>query len=138
MKKDIYLGMDGVILTKGVMPALHLDAFLKYITANFSVSWLSTRCRGSNEKALKYLSQFLFPQTLSYIKPIKPLDFSLDKTEAIDFKKQFFWLEVQLFDSEMNVLRRNNAYDSWIELDLIKNPNQLQQLIGNKRFLKNR
>lgn len=130
--KNIYLGIDGVILTKGVMPALHLDQFLKYILARFSVTWLSTRCRGSREITVDYLSQFLEPSTVSLIEKIKPTNFQLDKTEGIDFKKDFFWLDVQLFDSEKNTLKKHNNYDSWIELDLIKNPDQLLDLINSK------
>ena len=64
-KKNLYLGIDGVILTKGVIPAPHLDKFLTYITSNYSVSWLSTRCAGSSEATLKYLSLFLIMHKLS-------------------------------------------------------------------------
>ncbi|MDP2632653.1 MAG: hypothetical protein Q8P25_02935 [Candidatus Curtissbacteria bacterium] len=134
MKRNIYLGIDGVILTKGVMPALHLDQFLKYILANFSVTWLSTRCRGSREITIKYLSQFLLPSTVSLIEGIKPTNFTLDKTEGINFNKDFFWLDVQLFDSEKNTLKKHNQIDSWIELDLIKNPDQLLDLMNSKLY----
>lgn len=136
MRQNIYLGIDGVIITRGVMPALHLDRFLKYILANYSVSWLSSRCRGSSEYTVKYLSQFLFSDTVSLIERIKPTSFQLDKTEAIDFSKEFFWLDGQLFDSEKNILKEHGEYDSWIELDLIKNPNQLLYLVNNRLILK--
>lgn len=129
MGNNIYLGIDGVILTRGVLPALHLDKFLKYITANYNVSWLSSRCRGSSEGTEKYLAQFLEEDTLSLMKPIKPTNYSLDKTEAIDFNKNFFWLDSQLFDSEKNTLKEHNYFNSWIELDLISNPDQLLQVI---------
>ena len=132
LRKNIYLGIDGVILTKGVIPALHLDKFLKYILANYSVSWLSSRCHGSSDDTIKYLSQFLLPDSVTLIRGIKPTSFQLDKTEAIDFSKEFFWLDGQLFDSEKNILKEHGGYDSWIELDLIKNPNQLLYLINSK------
>ena len=131
-KKNIYLGIDGVILTRGVIPALHLDKFLEYILANYSVSWLSSRCQGSSEKTVKYLSQFLLPETIALIKTIKSTSFRLDKTEAIDFNKEFYWLDNQLFDSEKKILAEHDEYNSWIELDLIKNPNQLLHLINSK------
>jgi len=136
MGKNLYLGIDGVILTKGVLPALHLDRFLKYILVNFSVSWLSSRCRGNSEGTVKYLSQFIMPDTVILIKGIKPTNFHLDKTEAIDFNEEFFWLDGPLFDSEKNTLKEHNDYDSWIELDLIKNPNQLLHLINSRLILK--
>ena len=135
-KKTIYLGIDGVILTRGVVPALHLDKFLKHILANYYVFWLSSRCQGNSEATVKYLSQFLPAETVDLIKTIKPTKFRLDKTEAIDFSKEFYWLENQLFDSEKNTLKEKNKYNSWVELDLIKNPNQLFNLINNKLALK--
>lgn len=136
MKQNLYLGIDGVIITKGVQPALYLDTFLKYALSNFSVSWLSTRCKGNSEETTKYLSQFLLPNTIDLARHIKPTHFHLDKTEAIDFKNDFFWLDSQLFDSEMRTLKENFRYSSWIELDLIKNPKQLLKLTNSKLFLK--
>lgn len=59
---------------------------------------------------------------------IKPTSFQLDKTEAIDFSRTFFWLDDELFDSEKNTLRQHQKYDSWIEINLKKNPNQLLDL----------
>lgn len=138
MIQNIYLGIDGVILTRGVLPALHLDKFLRHLTSNFNVSWLSTRCRGSRELTEKYLSQFLEPNSISLTRTIKPTNFNLDKTEAIDFSKEFFWLDCELFDSEKNTLKAHNNLSSWIELDLINNPDQLQQVIKSKLSLKNR
>ena len=136
MGQNIYLGIDGVILTRGVLPALHLDKFLKYITAHFNVAWLSSRCRGNSILTEKYLSQFLEPNTIDLTRPIKPTNFSLDKTEAIDFSREFFWLDGPLFDSEKNTLKDHNSLNSWIEFDLINNPDQLLQLIHSKLSLK--
>lgn len=132
MNQNIYLGIDGVILTHGVTPALHLDKFLKHIVTNFNVSWLSSRCRGSSEVTQKYLSQFLDTDTITLTQSIKPTSFGLDKTEAIDFNKNFYWLDSELFDSEKNTLKAHNDYDCWIELDLINNPDQLLHVIHNK------
>lgn len=130
--QNIYLGIDGVILTKGVIPAFHLDKFLTFILAHYSVSWLSSRCRGNSEATVKYLSQFLLPKTLDLIKKIKPTNYQLDKTEAIDFKSDFLLLDTELFDSEKNVLKAHGNLDSWYELDLIKNPDQLLYLLNSK------
>src|SRR5437867_2897679 len=132
IKRNIYLGIDGVVLTRGVSPALHLDKFLKYILENYSVLWLSSRCHGNSKDTVKYLSQFLLPETVELIREIKPTDFHLDKTEAIDFSKEFFWLDGQIFDSEKNTLKKHGEFDSWIELDLITKPNQLLYLVNSK------
>ena len=131
----MYLGIDGVIITKGVVPALHLDEFLKYILSKFSVSWLSTRCKGNSEETVNYLSQFLTEDTINLMKKVKPTTFNLDKTEAIDFSKDFFWLESELFDSEKNALKKHNKLNCWIELDLIKSPDQLMTLTNGSLLL---
>lgn len=132
MKKNIYIDIDGVILTKGVLPALHLEKFLRFILNNYSVFWLTTRYHGNPKEIIKYLSQFLTPETLLLASQIKTTSFRLDKTEAIDFNKAFFWLDNELFDSEKNVLREHHNYDSWIKVDLIQAPDQLLSLMKNR------
>ena len=136
MRQNIYIGIDGVILTRGGMPALHLDKFLRYILSNYTVFWLTSRCHGDSKYTVKYLSQFLLPESFILAQRIKPTNFRLDKTEAIDFSKRFFWLDDDLFVSEANTLREHNQYDSWVEVNLIKNPNQLLDLISSKFCLK--
>lgn len=132
LSKNIYIDIDGVILTRGGMPALHLDKFLNHILKNYSVFWLTSRCHGDSKYTVKYLSQFLLPETVPLIGKIRATSFQLDKTEAIDFAKKFFWLDDDLFDSEKKTLEAHNEYASWIEVDLIKNPNQLQYLMNHK------
>ena len=135
LSKNIYIDIDGVILTRGGVPAAHLDKFLRYILSNYSVFWLTSRCHGDSKYTVRYLSQFLLPDTVVLTEMIKPTNFQLDKTEAIDFSKRFFWLDDELFDSEKNTLRQHNKYDSWLEINLIKNPNQLLYLINHKLIL---
>ena len=136
LPKNIYLDIDGVILTRGGEQARHLDKFLKYILGKYSVFWLTSRCRGDSKYTVDYLSQFLADDTISLVKEIKPTNFRLDKTEAIDFDKGFLWFDDQLFDSEKNTLKMYDKYDSWIEVDLIKNPDQLIELVTTKLHFK--
>lgn len=136
LQKNLYLDIDGVILTRGGVPAQHLDKFLRYILSNYSIFWLTSRCRGDSDYTVKYLSQFLLPETLALTKKIKPTTFQIDKTEAIDFTRSFFWLDDDLFASEKNTLKNHNEFDSWVEVDLIKNPDQLLNLISSKYSLK--
>jgi len=136
-RKNIYIDIDGVILTRGGIPAAHLDKFLGYILGNYSVFWLTSRCNGDSKYTVKYLSQFLAPQSIALVKKIMPTSFIIDKTEAIDFNKRFFWLDDEIFASEENALKQRDKYDSWIEVNLIKNPNQLNYLIYHKLSLKN-
>lgn len=117
-------------MTRGVTPAEHLFTFLSYVLSNYSVYWLTSWCRGNSSTTVAYLSRFLSPECVSLAKKIKPTSFRLDKTEAIDFGKEFFWLDNELFDSEINTLKRHNVLDSWIELNLMKNPDQLLDLVN--------
>jgi len=132
LRKNIYLDIDGVILTRGVIPAPHLGKFLKYILSNYSVFWLTSKYRGETKGIIGYLSQFLTPEIIVLLKQIRQTSFDLDKTEAIDFSKKFFWLDDELFDSEKNTLKKHNAFNSWIELNLIENPDQLSDLVNSK------
>lgn len=136
MRKNIYIDIDGVILTKGVLPALHLDKFLRFILNNYNVFWLTSRYQGNPKEIIKYLSKFLSADTLVLVSQIKTTSFRLDKTEAIDFSKTFFWLDNELFDSEKNALKAHHNYDSWIQVDLIGSPNQLLNLINSKLCVK--
>lgn len=135
LNKNVYIDIDGVILTKGVIPALHLDKFLKYVLDKYSVFWLTSRCHGDSKYTVAYLSQFFPAETVNLFKKIKPTNFQVDKTEAIDFNKRFFWLDNEIFESEKTTLIKYGKYDSWIEVNLIKNPNQLLHLIRNRLFL---
>ena len=132
LNENVYIDIDGVILTKGVVPALHLDKFLKYVLDKYSVFWLTSRCHGDSKYTLSYLSKFFPEETVNLFKQIKPTNFQVDKTEAIDFNKRFFWLENEIFESEKTTLIKNGKYDSWIEVKLIKDPNQLLHLIRNR------
>ena len=133
--KNIYLDIDGVILTLGGKPAQHLARFLTYILRNYRVFWLTSRCSGDSKYTVNYLAQFMPEDVKPLLAKINPTNFQLDKTEAIDFGREFFWLDDDLFDSEKKTLINHNKFNSWIEVNLIKNPDQLLHLINNKLFL---
>lgn len=132
LPKNVYIDIDGVILTRGGVPAYHLDEFLTHILKNYSVFWLTSRCRGDSKYTVSYLENFVTKESISLLKKVRPTSFRLDKTEAIDFGKKFFWLDDEIFASEANTLKEHDKYDSWIEVNLMKNPNQLLHLIRNK------
>ncbi|MBI3342401.1 hypothetical protein HY024_04740 [Candidatus Curtissbacteria bacterium] len=132
--KNIYIDIEGVILTRGGLPAAHLEQFLKYILSNYRVFWLTTRCSGDIKYTLEYLGKFVPAEIIPLLSKIRPTRFSIDKTEAINFGDEFYWLDDEIFASEKNVLDKHNKYDSWIEIDLMKNPNQLAHLIHNKLY----
>lgn len=130
--KNIYLDIDGVILTLGGKPAQHLSGFLKYVLQSYRVYWLTSRCSGDARYTVGYLSQFLPEDTWPLLEGIMPTNFYLDKTEAINFGREFFWLDDDLFDSEKKTLMDHKEFNSWVEVNLIKNPDQLRDLINGR------
>lgn len=132
---NIYIDIEGVILTRGGVPAKHLERFLVYILKNYSVFWLTSRCSGDIKYTLDYLSKFVPAEIIPLLKKIQPTQFSIDKTEAINFNNKFFWLDDEIFTSEKNTLDKYHKYESWIEINLMKNPNQLAHLMNSKLLL---
>ena len=131
---NIYLDIDGVLihdsLDKYQQVANGLVEFLKYITDNHDVYWLTTHCKGDTEHLLNYLGDRFPEEAMQYVKLIKPTNWDTWKTEAIDFSKDFRWLDDDVFDAELEDLKKNKCEDKLINIDLIKNPNQLQKIIN--------
>ena len=132
--RNIYIDIEGVVLTRGGVPAAHLKLFLTYILKNYNVFWLTSRCSGDIKYTLEYLSKFIPPEIIPLLSKIRPTSFNIDKTEAINFDEEFYWLDDEIFTSERKMLDKHNRLDSWIEIDLMKNPNQLINLTHNKLY----
>ena len=126
---NIYLDIDGVILGKDLKPANHLREFLEYITDNHEVYWLTTHCKGDNKITLNYLSRFLDKDIIELLKKVKPTSWNMLKTEAIDFTKDFVWLDDYIFPTERQVLERENKLDGWIEVNLKDSGDGLLQVL---------
>lgn len=43
---NIYLDIDGVLITKNGQPAEYVEEFLEHIINKHNVFWLTTHCRG--------------------------------------------------------------------------------------------
>ncbi|HHT9139093.1 MAG TPA: hypothetical protein ACFYEK_17860 [Candidatus Wunengus sp. YC60] len=126
---NIYLDIDGVILANDLQPAKHAKEFIKYITDNHTVYWLTTHCHGDADYTVNFINRLFDVETISMLKKIKPTDWKTFKTEAINFSSTFIWIEDDLFDVEKEYLRKHNVFDRWIEVDLSKNLNQLLKII---------
>jgi len=128
---NIYLDIDCVILANDQQPAKYAKEFLKYITDNHTVYWLTTHCKGNADYTVNFINRFFDVETLTILRKIKPTNWNLSKTEAIDFNAPFLWFDDQLFDFEKEDLIKHNALKSWVELDLAKNVNQLIEIVNN-------
>lgn len=108
---NIYLDIEGVVLDGGV-PAPYLEEFLKYITDNYTVYWLTTYCKGDKEYTVNLLKKYLPNNLIPYIEKIKETNWNIHKTEAIDFSKDFIWIDDHIFPEEIKVLKEKNKEDS--------------------------
>lgn len=91
----LYLDIDGVLLTaKHTQAAPGVEDFIDFVTTHFECYWLTTHCKGDSKSALKYLSQFLLPATISKLQnAVRPTNWDTLKTEAIDVTADFYWLD---------------------------------------------
>lgn len=132
---NIYLDIDGVLLTKNMRAATHADVFIKYVIENYpeTTYWLTTRCQGDATKPVRELAEFFDKETVKLLERIKPTTWvhSPLKTSAIDFSKPFLWFDDYPFDADKRVLFEHNTLDNWIKVDLVKNPNQLGDFIDD-------
>lgn len=126
---NIYLDIDGVLLTKQGKPADFLKEFLEYITGHHSVYWLTTHCKGDPAPAVAHLKRVLPIELHPYLEVIKATDWDVLKIDGIDFTQEFRWLEDFPMQSEIEVLKSKDATDSLILIDLKQNPLQLKKVI---------
>ena len=117
---NIYLDIDGVL--RGVAsPLRDVTEFLEYILKNYSNStyWLTTHCRqGYNHTRAALLNSELPNELVNQASLIvKPTDFSVLKTEAIDFNKPFIWFDDNLFESEQKVLAIHGCLSSHFSMN---------------------
>ena len=128
--KNLYIDVDGVLITKHKQPANNLVEFLEFATNNFNCYWLTTHCKGNSGSLINYLRETVPEEVMVYLEKIKATNWQTFKTEAIDFDKEFIWLDDQLFESEKKVLEKNNVLESLIKIDIESNPNQLMDFIN--------
>lgn len=123
---NIYLDIDGVIMANDKQPALHADEFIQHIVGQFPVYWLTTHCRIPNDNPLLMLSRFFSGETEKSLKQIRPAYWETLKTEAINFEHSFLWFDDDPIPEELEELTKRGVFESWVEVDLAKNVNQLR------------
>lgn len=126
---NIYLDIDGVLLANDKQPARHVGAFVRHVVERHPTYWLTTHCKGDTAQPLFILSRYLSSDTMRFLQHVKPTNWETLKTEAIDFSHDFLWFDDDVFDEEKEALRYHEAFDSWVEIDLSSNPDQLRDLI---------
>ena len=114
----IYVDIDGVLLTKNHKLPVDVIEFIEFLVNNFECYWLTTHCRGGENKSIEYLKNFFLEKEINHFRKFKETNWNDLKTEAIDFKSNFIWLEDYPFESEKKVLAKNKKSENLIEVDL--------------------
>jgi len=126
MKPNLYLDIDGVLLANESNLAIGASEFIKYAVDNFDVYWLTTHCMdGKTAHAIEYVQRATDENLRPYLEKLKPTTWSLAKTEVIDFSKPFLWFDDDCYSGERLKLNEHKVFNSWIEIDLSKYPDQL-------------
>jgi len=126
----IYLDIDGVLLANEDNLSEGAAEFIKFAVDNFDVYWLTTHCRhGDPNRAIEYVQRTTNENLRPWLEKIKPVVWDFKKTEAIDFSQSFLWFDDDCYVGEREELYSNAVFDSWIEVDLYKHPNQLKHEI---------
>ncbi len=136
MKPNLYLDIDGVLLANEENLSIGAIEFIKYASDNFEVYWLTTHCmNGDPTHAVEYVQRTTDENLRPYLQKFKPTAWSLKKTDAIDFTKPFLWYDDDCYSGERLSLKENNVFNSWIEIDIAKYPDQLEHEIKLLRSL---
>ena len=129
---NIYLDIDGVLLTKYGTLVPGAPEFVENITTKHNVYWLTTWCKdGKTDKVLEILKKHFPKESIKYLEKIKPTIWNTWKTEAIDFSKDFRWIDDLIFPQEEQVLKENNAEDKLVLIDMPHNWTAIRTLISN-------
>ncbi|MDJ1482415.1 hypothetical protein QNI16_18060 [Cytophagaceae bacterium YF14B1] len=133
---QLYLDIDGVLLTKDQKLPEGVYELLDYILATFDCYWLTTHCKGHADTTIVYLSKFYSREYLEKLKQVKPTNWDTLKTEAIDYTQSFVWLDDFPFESEKNSLAKKGVLDRLIIVNL-KQSFALQNLLIQLKSLVN-
>lgn len=128
---NIYLDIDGVLLANELNTANYANEFLRYVLEEYSDStyWLTTHCNGDASVPISHVGHLFEPDVQELMKRIKPTTWQTAKTRGIDFSMPFLWFDGDLFYEEKQELEERGVLDSWIEVDLAKDKNQLQKFL---------
>ena len=128
-KMKIYFDIDGVLVGRGWKPALYATEFLRAATEKHDCYWATTHCKGDAGPALAYLKGILPSEAYSCCERIKTTNWTYNKTQALDMTSDFLWFEDAPMDIEKEVLSKQDKAKCLIVVDLIANPNHLEELI---------
>jgi hypothetical protein len=119
-----YIDIDGVLLRDGRNGPELIPRFsrvIRFLLANFDCFWLTTHVRhgsgsmGAAAKLAPYLRKARID--LALLDGIKPTEWETLKTEAIDFRAPFIWLDDDPLPSERRALQEIGYADCLIDIN---------------------
>ena len=122
---NLYIDIDGTLITRHGEPAPFLKEFLEAATSRHDCYWLTSHCRAGGNRAEEYLRRVLPEEYWPYLDYFMPADWNTLKTEAIDFTKDFLWFDDYALEAEKEVLKGRGAASQHVHVDLRANPGQL-------------
>ena len=126
---NLYIDIDGVLLTKNGDPAPCVKEFLIEATTNHTSYWLTTHCKGDAIHAVSHLKRKLPEELWGYIEKIKSTNWDVLKTDGIDFTQDFRWFDDAPMMAEVKLLEEKGVVDKLIVVDLKGEPDSLKGLL---------
>jgi hypothetical protein len=128
---NIYLDIDGVLLSDETTLANHANEFLRKVLTDYpdSTYWLTTHCQGDATAPIKSFGHLFDPDVVELMQKIKPTTWTTFKTFAIDFSVPFVWFDNDLYDGEKQMLTESGALNYYVQVDLDNDPDQLAKFI---------
>lgn len=133
---NIYLDIDGVLLSSEGRAASYADDFIRLVLSRWpdSTYWLTTHYWRGQNTTRQVLEPALKPATLRLLDMIKPTTWGDLKTDGINFKQPFLWFDDDLYEEEREILKHYDALECHRNINLQKDP---MQLLDEIAYLKN-
>jgi len=133
----VYVDLDGVLLGKAqpddreIVLARHARELLEYCIQHYQCYWLTTHCKdGDTTPVVNILERYADEPVMKLIRAIKPTSWKTMKTEAIDFQLDFYLIDDQLLQYEIELLKEKAVLNRWIQVDTRRNPDDLKRAIS--------
>ena len=132
----VYIDVDGVLLGKAqpadteIILARYAKEFLEYCLQRYQCYWLTTHCKdGDTTHVVEMLQRYADEPVMKLVRSIRPTSWKTLKTEAIDFQSDFYLIDDQLLQHEIELLRTKAVLHRWIQVNTRRNPDDLERAL---------
>lgn len=131
-KMNIYLDIDGTMIHENLAEPKAAAGLAEFIIAlrPHTTFWLTTHCRDGNpERPREIVKRFVPPELYVDIERIKPTVWDMNKTEGIDWTKDFIWFDNDVSSFELAQFEEATENQQVVEVNLKQNPIQLLEIV---------